>query len=562
MSLFGTIQQSAGALNVAQIGLQVVGNNIANANTDGYIRQELEQASSVAVREGNLIKGLGVRATGIVQVIDDALAERMLAAKTSLAGAETLDKAYSQLEELVTDLDDSGLNRQLTLFNNALHELSAQPAEGAIRDFVVLQGQTLANTIQSTRQSAVDRQQIWNGELPEMASQINRLTERIARLNLEIATIEGGGLVHSDATGLRDQRLRDLDELATFVNINVQERESGSVSVFVGGDYLVSNGIRREVTSAYNPNTGGNEIRIVETDSPLQVTGGELAATMQARDEVFTDFVSRLDEMAATLIRGVNEVHSQGQGRRGFSEIESAVASDAFVPLADAGLGFLPTNGTFDLNVVDGDGELISNHRIPVRILGTVDDSTVSSIVSDIDQIEGISASVTSEGRIEILTDSPTARFVFGEDTSGFLAATGLNTFFVGDDAVDISVNSTLLDNSDYLAVSAGGVNQDTDVLTELVDLVDRPLDGLDGRSIRGVYEETVSVLAQRINLQLSGTEGIRNFHATLESQHLAITGVNIDEEAIKMISYQRAFQASSRVIATASEMLELLVNL
>ena len=84
MSLFGTIQQSAGALNVAQIGLQVVGNNIANANTDGYIRQELQQASSVAVREGNLIKGLGVRATGIVQIIDDALAERMLAAKTDL----------------------------------------------------------------------------------------------------------------------------------------------------------------------------------------------------------------------------------------------------------------------------------------------------------------------------------------------------------------------------------------------------------------------------------------------------------------------------------------------
>ena len=562
MSLFGTIQQSAGALNVAQIGLQVVGNNIANANTEGYIRQELQQASSVAVREGNLIKGLGVRATGIVQVIDEALAERMLNAKTAVEGAELLDKAYSQLEELVNDLDDSGLSKQLTLFNNALHELSAQPADAAIRDFVVLQGQTLADKIKASRQSAIDRQQIWNADLPDTANQINRLTERIARLNLEIATIEGGGLVHSDATGLRDQRLRDLEELAGFININIQERESGAVSVFVGGDYLISNGIRREVYSAYSPTLGGNEVRIIETDSPLQVTGGKLAATMKARDEVFTDFVQRLDEMASTLIRGFNEVHSQGQGRKGFQELESAIATDAFVPLADAGLGFLPTNGTFDLNVVDKDGDLISTHRIPVRILGQVDDSTVNSIVADINQIEGITAVVTSEGKVEINTDSPTARFAFGEDTSGFLAAAGLNTFFVGKSGVDIDVNPVVRHDSDFLSISAGGIGEDTDVLTQLVDLVDRPLDELEGRSIRGVYDNTVSVLAQRINLQNSGTEGLRNFHATLQSQHLAITGVNIDEEAIKMITYQRAFQASSRVIATASEMLDLLVNL
>ena len=75
MSLFGTINQSAGALQAAQIGLQVVGNNLANVSTPGYIRQELQQASAKATREGNLIKGTGVRVTGIVQVIDKARSE-------------------------------------------------------------------------------------------------------------------------------------------------------------------------------------------------------------------------------------------------------------------------------------------------------------------------------------------------------------------------------------------------------------------------------------------------------------------------------------------------------
>ena len=118
------------------------------------------------------------------------------------------------------------------------------------------------------------------------------------------------------------------------------------------------------------------------------------------------------------------------------------------------------------------------------------------------------------------------------------------------------------MDDSDYLAISAGGIGNDTDVLNQLVDLVDKPLDTMDGRTVRETYEDSVSALGQQISLQQNATAGLKNFHATLHSQHLAITGVNIDEESIRMIAYQRAFQASSRVIAAASEMLELLVAL
>ncbi len=562
MSLFGTIQQSAGALQAAQIGLQVVGNNIANANTPGYIRQQLEQASSIATLDGNLIKGHGVRPTGIVQVVDQQLVERMINASTAVAGAEASQKAYSQLEEMTNDLNDAGLSQQLTLFNNALHELSTQPSDLSLRDYVILQGETLAINLQRSRNEAVDRRELWNGELDQMSTDINRLIERIAKLNLEIATIEGGGLIRSDATGLRDQRYRDLEELAGYVNLNFQEQDSGAVSVFVGGDYLVTDGNFREVYTAYNAETGGNEIRIVETDSPLQATTGKLAATILARDQIFNAFIGDVDELASALIRSVNEVHSQGQGRSGYSDLISTVKSNTGVPLQDAGLAWQPKNGSFDMSVVDEDGQIISNHRIAVRMLGQVTDSTVSSIVNEIDAIDGISATVTSDGRIEILSNSPTSSFTFGEDTSGFLAAAGINTFFSGRNAVDIDVNQKLKENADLLAISAGGIAEDTDILTRMIDLVDAPLDYLDGRSLRESYEDNIAGLGQQISLQNSAAEGLRNFYETLKAQHLAISGVNIDEESILMITYQRAFQASSRVIQTASEMLELLVNL
>lgn len=562
MSLFGTIQQSAGALQAAQIGLQVVGNNIANTNTPGYIRQQLEQASSQATRDGALIKGHGVRPVGIVQVVDKALVERMINAGTALAGAETSQKAYSQLEELANDLNDSGLSKQLTDFDNALHELSTQPADSSLRDFVILQGETLAISLKTARNGALDRREDWNADFSSMATDINRLTQEIARLNLEIATIEGGGLIHSDATGLRDQRYRSLEELATYTNINIQEQESGAVAVFVAGDYLVTEGNYREVYTAYNADVSGDEIRIVETDSPLQVSEGRIAATQRARDDIFNSYVESIDQVASGLIRSVNEVHSQGQGRTGHVSILSSVESNAGVPLQEAGLAWEPVNGTFDMSIVDDQGQPISHHRISVQMLGQVTDSTVASVVADIDAISGISARVTNDGRIEILSDSPTSSFTFGEDTSGFVAAAGINTFFSGSSAFDIDVNQTLKDDPDLLAISAGGIAEDTDILTRMIDLVDRPLDYLDGRSVRGSYEDSVAGLGQKISLQNSAASGLKDFYDTLKAQHLAISGVNIDEESILMITYQRAFQASSRVIQTAAEMLELLVNL
>lgn len=562
MGLFGTIQQSSGALQAAQLGLQVVGNNIANANTPGYTRQQLEQSSAVAVREGNLIKGTGVRPTGVTQVFDHALAERLYRARNDLAGAEDLQKAYSQLEELSSDLDNNGLGQQLSLFNNSLHELSAQPGDLSLREFVILQGETLANSIQRNRDDALDRRELWNSDLENMPDEINRLTQRIAKLNLEIATIEGGGLIRSDASALRDQRHQDLEDLAQYVNLNVQEQESGAVAVFVGGDYLISNGISRDVYAAYDADLGGSEIRIVETDSPLTPTGGRVAAAMSSRDGVFGDYVETLDNVATGLIRAVNEVHSQGQGRVGFQELTASVSSEPGVPLNAAGLAWTPRNGTFDVNLVDDSGQVISNNRITVRQLGQVGDSTVASIAAEINSIEGLTASVNSQGKMQIASDSPAAKFTFGEDTSGFLAAAGINTFFVGSSGVDIAVNENLKENSDLLAISGSGIGEDTDILTELVDIVEKPLDSLNGRSVQQSYSQSVAGVGQNISLQQSSTEGLRNFYDTLQSQHLAITGVNIDEESIKMISYQRAFQASSRVIATAAEMLELLVSL
>ena len=73
MSLFSSLQVSSNALRVNQLGLQVVSNNIANANTPGYIRQELIQAPGPGYRLGSSIVGSGVQSVGVQQRVDEFL---------------------------------------------------------------------------------------------------------------------------------------------------------------------------------------------------------------------------------------------------------------------------------------------------------------------------------------------------------------------------------------------------------------------------------------------------------------------------------------------------------
>src|SRR3954453_754682 len=101
MSLLGTIQLSSNALNAAQLGLQVTGNNIANANTPDYIRQRLVQSTQPGFPLGGLIVGLGVRIDGVQQILDKFLAERMRGAPTAVASSDAQADAYTKLESVV-----------------------------------------------------------------------------------------------------------------------------------------------------------------------------------------------------------------------------------------------------------------------------------------------------------------------------------------------------------------------------------------------------------------------------------------------------------------------------
>ncbi|MFO0924627.1 MAG: flagellar basal body rod C-terminal domain-containing protein [Pirellulales bacterium] len=112
------------------------------------------------------------------------------------------------------------------------------------------------------------------------------------------------------------------------------------------------------------------------------------------------------------------------------------------------------------------------------------------------------------------------------------------------------------------LALSLDGVGKGAGNALKLASAFEDVQEMLDGRSLRQNYEAAIVDVTQNVSTQEGITEGIRNYYQTLEAQHLGTSGVSLDEEAVKMLQYQRAFQATSKLIATANDMLETLVTM
>jgi flagellar hook-associated protein 1 FlgK len=565
MTLFSSIQTAKNALLAAQLGLQVTGNNIANANTPGYIRERLILTPQEPQRWGGHLVGLGVDVEGVVQVIDRHLEERLRAAISDVAGGEAQENAFVQLEGLIGELSDSDLSTALTSFFASIHDVLNQPESVSVRNLAVLEGQSLAAAINRLDSKIRDIHRDVNGRIISSADRINELLEEVADLNGQIVEIENGDTSASDAVGLRDKRSKALAELSSIIDIRTVEQKNGDVTVFSGGDYLVSGVTWRPVKVVQHTENGLSqaEIRITELDAPLVTSSGELAGLLAARDEAVGGLLSDLEDFTRAFILEFNKVYSSGQGLSGHSSLESEFAvDDAAAALNQAGLDFTPVNGGFQILVRNQQTGLTQTTDIEIDLDGIGADTSLNDLAAQIDAIDGIGASVSADRKLQITADSDDVSFAFANDSSGALAALGLNTFFSGTTATDIGINSDVRQNPQLFAASGGGIGEDAAIAERLAVLLTKPLTSQGGQSLALMYDQMTGDLAQRAAENRAATEGFRVFQQTLEGQHLAISGVNLDEETVRMIAFQRMFQASARVIATINELLETLVNL
>jgi len=570
MSIFGSLQLAGNALQAMQIGLHVVGNNIANANTPGYVREKTIFTPAPVQRLGSLTIGLGVEVAGVVQSIEEFTENRLRGASGDRASAEAQEAAYRDLEVILNPLGDETISAKLTGFINDILLVNQQPGEPAHRSLAIKSGEGLAQAINTTRRRISLEHENLNTRVAQTASELNNLSEEIRQLNLRIVTIEGGGATGSDAGGLRSQRGQALKRLAEIADVQTTETPTGAVNVALNGEFLVFEGTRREVINEQTTvgDSSTNHLVFAANSSALVVNGGELGGIIKARDEILGGFLDGLDKFAAALANEFNQAFSQGQGLIGFSSLSGTYrADDPSAPLSEAGLDFTPEHGQFNLLVHNKKTDTTETVPIEIDLLGTNGNlTTLDSLAASIDAVDGVSASVSLDNKLVVKSDTPgDTDFGFEKDSSGVLAALGLNTFFTGSTAGTLGVNEALTvgdSASARFAASLTGFGEGVDNALVLSDLQDKGVSDQDGRSIGGIYSELIDGITQGATTTASVAEGLRTFEGALQAKSAAITGVNLDEEAIDMIQLQRAYQASARYISTLSDLLDVLVNL
>ena len=233
MSLLSSIQLAGNALQAQQIGLQVVGQNIANANTPGYVLEAPEFTPSTTQREGNLLLGSGVQVTGVKQVADLFLDARVRTALSDLNGTSTNAQTYNQLETILGALNDTtnggtNLDSAMTSFFSSISQILNSPQDPSVRQLAVGSGQALAGEFNQIATQTNQVRSDLNSEVVNDVGSVNSLLTQLGSLNIQIVQAQGGTGGTGQSIGLLDQRNQAMTNLSQLMNVTTQTQPDGS----------------------------------------------------------------------------------------------------------------------------------------------------------------------------------------------------------------------------------------------------------------------------------------------------------------------------------------------
>jgi flagellar hook-associated protein 1 FlgK len=306
-------------LHASQSAMDVIGHNIANINTPGFSRQQVELATAQPQSFGQMQYGSGVDVTRIIGVRDKFLDMQITQSLGSQSGSDARYKGIQAIASAFQEDGSTGLNTQVQQFFSSLQQLAARPEDGALRNNLVGMAETMVNAFKSRYKMLTDQVKACDNQVGSMVSEVNSLTKQIAKLNDRIATEPTPGS-DSDA---RDQRKALADRLGKLVGIQVFEDEKSRMQITLdtGAAVLVSGNLAAVMTANVDTAHYGGKLRVEvglegPDSHPIDVTkgirGGDLGGNLDLRDNILPGYQARMDQLAASLSGQVNLVHRQG----------------------------------------------------------------------------------------------------------------------------------------------------------------------------------------------------------------------------------------------------------
>lgn len=316
LPLQGLLKQTKDTLLAHQQAQAVVGNNLANIDTEGYHRQRAELETGIPLETNPGSIGSGVRVAEIARIIDRYAEAQVLYERGAQQRWEAEQQALTVVENTFTEIQDHSLSGSMEQFWRAWEDLANDPDGLSSRMNVLQKGENMALAFHGTANGMLNTQRALNLDLQEIGEQINTLASQVAVYNQEIMEVTARGQNPNDLMDKRDKLILDMADLA---GVTTEEGGQNSVTVYIGQEAIVHREVAREVVWINDDTKGkhGGDLAWADMRTALTFDGGEALGKLNVRDEVIPDVLNKLDELANSLRDRVNELHMAGVARDG-----------------------------------------------------------------------------------------------------------------------------------------------------------------------------------------------------------------------------------------------------
>ena len=310
------ISIGSSSIRNSQMALSVVSNNIANVNTEGYVRQDLALQEGLPTKNGLFFLGSGAIADGIRRAYDGQIESSL---RVSISDLNAQTPLIENTERLINVFGNknASLTSALGGFFDSLRALSVDASSEVLRNQTINDGQTLAARFNGlagqldaldleTRQLATDK-----------INAFNALAEQLASINTNLAKASDVAKQPADLLDGRDQVLRDM---AQITRISVSELANGTVSVGIGTNITNATVVdgQKSVPIGVSYLDGVPSKSVIQLDPYAEPTnlsgliGGELGGVLAFRDQMLGPAMTQLDDIASTFISEINAAHAKG----------------------------------------------------------------------------------------------------------------------------------------------------------------------------------------------------------------------------------------------------------
>jgi flagellar hook-associated protein 1 FlgK len=569
-------------LSVTEMQMSLASSNISNADTPGYTRKNGDQSSVVT---GGI--GTGVAVIGISSSVDKLLLKSLIGATSDLGSADVTNSYLGQLQQLYGRASSSGnattgtsLSNSLASLESALSSLAGTPESASLQSAVVSALDDVATQLRQTSSGVQKLRSNADQDISSSVGSINKDLKQIADLNKAIKQEAASGQPTAD---LEDQRNTALQDLSSFMNVSYFTTSNGDLQVFTNsGQSLVdsmahtlSYSPATTVTAATTYSAGGfSPITVNGVDVTSQITSGKVGALVTLRDKTLPAAQDQLDQLAQQLKASLNKVSNQGTALPPPASLTGSAAVTSATPLS--------ATGTVRIAVVGQSGNLVSFQDLNLSSYATVGD-----LVTAINGISGLSASIDSNGHLSIAATTSGDGVAINEMTSavgpggaGLSDYFGLNDLATGTGASDFAVRNDILDGNAAFPTStldpSATLTPGSQVLSPgsaiVVNALSSVLSGSTNfaaagglNATTGTFANYAAALVSNVATKAAQASAVLTTKTTAQSTYAnslsSESGVNLDEESARMSALQNKYAAASQLIQVINTMFSSLIT-